>query len=87
MSRRRKSRAKSSPAAPVARTLVEEPALVPKRTGAAWPRKMASPKSLAFALGALALLAMGGLGYSLFPRGAGQPPTNGGTNCNDNSPC
>jgi eukaryotic-like serine/threonine-protein kinase len=60
------------PAAPVVRTLVEEPALIPNRTGSAWPLKRVSPKSLAFALGALALLATGGLGYSLISRGAGK---------------
>ena len=38
-----------------------------EQIGSDRPRKMASLKSLALALGALALLAMGSLGYSLIP--------------------
>ena len=65
-------------AATVAQTL-EESALIPDQTGSARPLERAKAKAPAFALGALTLLAIGSLGYALFPLIAGKPQDKLGT--------
>ncbi len=63
-------RDKRSPAKPM---VVSEPALHPKPTGSSRIRKPARSRTPAFALGAIALLALGAFGYALKPRPASVP--------------
>ena len=64
-------------AAPVPPPVASKPAPAPvlKQPEPARPHQKTGARSPAFALGALILLALGGLGYVVFPRGAGTTAT------------